>query len=627
MPDLYSQLSDITLLRRAWHLARHYSRSHFIADAYRYSDFAYRLDDRLRHISQSLALQTYHPSPPLKIDIPKSTLSVRPGTVLEIEDMIVLFAITLSIARQLDRKLPDSVYSWRVKENSDEIFKDIEILRLPFLKGETIRRQIDISESWYEQWPEFIEEMEYAYEKQGYTFLVISDIAAYFENLDLKVLRDILVSHLPKQIRIINFLVTMLEYWAWPAVHGSYSPRGIPQGNAVSSFLGNIYLLPLDEAFTSFGKSHDIKYFRYMDDVKVFAKEKMAARESLFLMNEKLRSLRLNIQGAKTRILEGPDLRSEFFDPELAAVNKLIDQIRRKRTITAKQRDEFQKMLWRYVQSIGGRKGVIKDRAFRLFRRLITAYTLIKHSGLVRHVIEQMERNPDARLSDKWINYIRFLRGNQKVAAQRIAALLAKERELFPFQQASLLMALRYLLILEPETWSQVWRLSRLRSINWNTRRQAALLLSMKGLGRIGLSWSRQAFEKEDNVEVKRAWIQCLTQLPREELEELSRSLTLSVHSKIQRLGQYFDGLLSDETYGLAQIESIFREGREDILIDRLYALEVLAKSRSRKVQSALLSNISNGQIKYSRPLLKGRLNEIGQQIKKELGGEQLGLL
>lgn len=627
MPDLYSQLSDIPLLRRAWHLARHYSRSHFIADAYRYSDFAYRLDDRLRHISQSLALGTFHPSPPLKIDIPKSTLSVRPGTVLEIEDMIVLFAVTLSIARQLDKKLPRSVYSWRVKDNSDELFHDLEILKMPFLKGETIRKRIDISEAWYEQWPQFVEEMEYAYEKEGYSFLVISDIAAYFENLDLKVLRDILVSHLPKQIRIINFLVAMLEYWAWPAVHGAYSPRGIPQGNVVSSFLGNIYLLPLDEGFTLFGKSHNIKYFRYMDDVKVFAKEKSVARESLFLMNEKLRSLRLNIQGAKTRILEGPELRSELFDPELDVVNKLIDQIRRIQTLTTKQRDEFQKKLWRHMQGIRERKTVIKDRSFRLFRRLITAYTLLKNPGLVRHVVEQMERNPDARLSDKWVSYIRHLRGNQKVAAQRIAAMLAKERELFPFQQASLIIALRYLLILEPETWSQVWRLSRLRSVNWNTRQQAALLLSMKDLGRNGLTWTRRAFEKENNIEVKRAWTQCLTQLPREELEQFSRSLTLSIHSKLQRLGHFFDGLLSDESYGLAQIESIFRESREDILIDRLYVLEVLSKSKSRKVHSALLANISNNQIKYSRALLKSRLNAIGQQIKLEVGGEQLGLL
>jgi hypothetical protein len=123
-----------------------------------------------------------------------------------------------------------------------------------------------------------------------------------------------------------------------------------------------------------------------------------------------------------------------------------------------------------------------------------------------------------------------------------IATLLGKERELFPFQQASLLMALRYFLIIDPETWSQIWRLSRLRSINWNTRRQAARLLSMKDLGRNGLAWAMQAFEKEDNVEVKRAWIQCLTQLPREELEQLSRSFTLSIHSKLQRPGQFLMG-------------------------------------------------------------------------------------
>jgi hypothetical protein len=149
----------------------------------------------------------------------------------------------------------------------------------------------------------------------------------------------------------------------------------------------------------------------------------------------------------------------------------------------------------------------------------------------------------------------------------------------------------------------------------------------MKDLGRTGIAWTKQAFEKEDNVEVKRAWIQCLTQLPREELEQFARSLTLSVHGKLQRLGQFLDGLLSDEPFGLVQIESIFREGREDILIDRLYALEVLSKSRSRKVQSALLVKISSNQLKYSRPLLKGRLNAIGQQLKIELGGEQLELL
>lgn len=627
MQELYSQLADLSLLRRAWHLARHHSRKHFIADPYRYADFAYRLDDRLRQISRSLAHHTYHPTPTLNIDIPKSTLSVRPGTVLEIEDLIVLFAIILLIAGPLDKKLPPSVYSWRLKENSKELFHDIDILKLPFLKGETIRSRIDISEEWYQQWPEFVEDMEYTFEKEGYTFLVLSDIAAYFENLDLTLLRNILISHLPKQLRIINFLIRLLEYWAWPAVHGAYSPRGIPQGNIVSSFLGNIYLLPLDEKFVRFGRRYDIRYFRYMDDVKVFAKEKSVARDSLFLMNEELRSLRLNIQGAKTRILEGDDVRAELFHQELDAVNEKVRKITRVKNLTVNQRQSFHKELWAYAKSLGGRKRVYKDKSFRLFRRLITAYTSIRHPALLPTVLSQMEQNPDARLSDKCITYIKCLRGNQSAASKRLAVLLTKEQELFPFQQASLIIALRYALSLEASSWGMIWRLATLRTVHWHTRRQAVLLLSMKQLDRGGLASAKRAFEKENNIEVKRAWVHCLTQLPRVDLEKVAHSLAFSLHTKLQRLGQFLDGLLTEEQLGLAEVESIFKDNREDILIDRLYALEVLAKSMHRKVRERLLSKLTNNQIQFSRQLLKGRIEALRAQIKSDLGGEQLGFL
>jgi len=47
-PDLFSTLSDFSLLLRAWHLARNDSRNDFMFDPYRYSDFGFRLDDHLR---------------------------------------------------------------------------------------------------------------------------------------------------------------------------------------------------------------------------------------------------------------------------------------------------------------------------------------------------------------------------------------------------------------------------------------------------------------------------------------------------------------------------------------------------------------------------------------------------
>ncbi len=302
--DLYSKLSDIQLLRRAWHLARDDSRDDFMFDPYRYADFAFRLEDYLQGLSQSLKDMSYHPKPLLTIDAPKSDLSVRPGSLLSIEDKIVLLAIATLIAPPLDKKLPANVYSWRVKNNAKdkELFRDIEILKFPFLKSTTIRKRLSLVESWYAMWPRFQGDSIYAYETEGYNFMVLSDIVAYFENIDLKLLRDLLMQHLPHQERIINFLFKLLEYWAWQGADGRLVARGIPQGNEVSSFLGNIYLLPLDQALVAQEKKGQIKYLRYMDDTKIFAKDRKAAREALFLMNDRLRSLRLNIQGAKTRI-------------------------------------------------------------------------------------------------------------------------------------------------------------------------------------------------------------------------------------------------------------------------------------------------------------------------------------
>jgi len=86
--DFYDKLADLSLLRRAWHLARNDSRTDFMFDPYRFSDFAFHLDDHLNGIARSLKLGSYHPKPLQTIDVPKSSLSVRPGSVLSIEDKI-----------------------------------------------------------------------------------------------------------------------------------------------------------------------------------------------------------------------------------------------------------------------------------------------------------------------------------------------------------------------------------------------------------------------------------------------------------------------------------------------------------------------------------------------------------
>ena len=107
----------------------------------------------------------------------------------------------------------------------------------------------------------------------------------------------------------------------------------IPQGNFVSSFLGNLFLLPLDEMFVEFEKEHDCKYFRYMDDVRIFAKKIEDARLSVFKMDRQLRLIHLNVQTAKTKILDHKigEISNELIDERVDDLSRIIDRIQKKK--------------------------------------------------------------------------------------------------------------------------------------------------------------------------------------------------------------------------------------------------------------------------------------------------------
>jgi len=419
--------------------------------------------------------------------------------------------------------------------------------------------------------------------------------------------------------------VDILEYWTWPAIHGASAPQGIPQGNGVSNFLGNIYLLPMDHAFMSLAKRLKVKYFRYMDDVKVFAKDVSSARKALFVMNEELRGLRLNIQGAKTRILQGTELREELFDKRRDAIELVIKKIQDKETLSNTEREQYAKELKVQLRLVKGRRGVIRDKELRLFRRLITGFTLLRHSEMVRIVLDQLGRNPDARLLNSAVRYLRVQHRNRLMIVDKLVEYLTKRGELFPYQQAHFLMTLRYMRNIPIEAWKEARRQIRLKNAHWYVRQQAALLLGQKNLAKHELNALKGVYEKEKNVyekekntEVKKALVHALAQFPRPDQEKVFRSLVFSADPKLQRLGRFCHGLLFDEDKGTEQLNSIFNEFREEILLDRLFEVEILSKARSTDVRANLLRNLRQIRQQVNRPLLRERIGKITENLQNE---------
>jgi hypothetical protein len=183
------------------------------------------------------------------------------------------------------------------------LFHESDAIALPFLKSSTIRRYLDPFSPWYGQWPKFDELSRAAFQHDGFRFMATSDIAAYFENIHLELLRDLQNDLLPNEQKIINLFMSAFAAWTYDTIHGKRYLRGIPQGSQISSFFGNIFLKTIDNAFVEFEQKREAKYFRYMDDIRIFTKDYATVRNAIILLDLQSRTLHLNLQTAKTRIL------------------------------------------------------------------------------------------------------------------------------------------------------------------------------------------------------------------------------------------------------------------------------------------------------------------------------------
>lgn len=621
--SLYKKVYDMNILRRAWHLARSDSRTDFIKDPFRNEDFAFSLEKNLQSISDALKKEEYHPNTLLYIDVPKSTLSVRPGSKISIEDKIVLFAITILIAPRLDKELPQSVYSYRLKKEFDKntLFKDIEFLKFPFLKEKTIRREVVIFEQWYGQYPKFIEDSIYAFEEEGYNYLTLSDITSYFENINLNLLHDTLLAYLPMNHKIVNLLCSLLRYWTWPTVYGFDIARGIPQGNEVSSFLGNIYLLQLDKELEKFCKNRDAKYFRYMDDIKIFSKEEYIAREAIFTMNDALRKLHLNIQGSKTAILEAENIPKELFDHRMERVNRIIEDTQNnKKNIDSNTRKKYVDKLIAEYKNVKGRRKIIQGKELSLYKRILTAFMLLNASYMIKGILRQLPKNPDARLTERAVIYFKHMPRNYKVISEQLIDFLRSPINTFSYQKANIISVFRYFNEISNEIVKYCRNILNKKGEHWYVRVQCALLLSSLQLKTRSLKSLLKIYRNEKNVELKRAMIPGLCQLEKDDLNEFLQELINENDKKIYSIGRMLTSLYKNyKNKAMEEIDNIFRNYDENILIDSFYKIDIIKHCKNPIVRKNLSIRLKKVQKKAKKKHLKERADYIVNFLKKSI--------
>jgi hypothetical protein len=306
MADL-DQLRHPDSLRRAWRWIRSNPdaayKSYFRS---LYQHFAIAEGALLDDLADRLRRDIYEPEVACKLYHPKSSGILRPISLLSVEDQVVYQAATNLIAEKLQPRV--------VKRYNKQVFG-------PLYAGKS-------SPWFYRRWSDgyraFNEAARHAF-VDGFIYTASFDLTACYDSLDHRVLRHFL-GKLGLDPSFCQKFSAWLEKWT-ATERGIFHNHGIPQGPLSSGLVSEVVLAHFDELKL---KGVDFRYFRYVDDIRLFAKNEYDLRRLLVSLDLLSKDVGLFPQSAKISIHRVQDIEAELktvsTPPEASIAAHFTDQ-------------------------------------------------------------------------------------------------------------------------------------------------------------------------------------------------------------------------------------------------------------------------------------------------------------
>jgi len=248
-----------------------------------YYAYEIAIDDNLNDLSKRLKGGSYQVNSPTRIYIPKPSGLQRPITLLSLEDQIIWQAIANIFAEKLkDRRKAvelKSVYSNIIESDKNKIF---------------------FVQDWHYSYRLLQEKIKKYFDK-GFRWVAHFDLAAFYDTI----CHDLLMKTVfPKggENDFSKKVTDWLQKWSSDKLSGLHK-HGIPQGPVASNFLGECFLLPIDEAL-----SKEFRYLRYVDDIRLFASSEPDAQKAATVLEVLCRERGLIPQGEKHAIKKAKSL-------------------------------------------------------------------------------------------------------------------------------------------------------------------------------------------------------------------------------------------------------------------------------------------------------------------------------
>ncbi|HSE60980.1 MAG TPA: RNA-directed DNA polymerase [Candidatus Saccharimonadales bacterium] len=259
------------------------SGMNFVRYPYELELFSRQQDGELERIKVALEGSTYIPKPCSLANVPKGKGAVRPGAILTIEDQVAYTMLVDSIYPQLHSEMAnlqgvsDFAYQLQPQDHADTWFKH-----------------------QFTCWNDF-KNQSLAKIANGHQFVVVTDVTGCYENIDLNLLiADLRRIGAPEET--VSQIRKMLKKWS------QVGTKGLPQGVSASHLLAKLYMSGVDVEMRNAGYTQ----FRFVDDIRIFCNSIPEAKKALMALTDILRRRGLNLQSAKSKILQADEARLEI---------------------------------------------------------------------------------------------------------------------------------------------------------------------------------------------------------------------------------------------------------------------------------------------------------------------------
>ncbi|WFU73831.1 RNA-directed DNA polymerase [Bradyrhizobium sp. CB2312] len=291
----FSQVFDQGNLLRAyrWILSNPepFFKGHFRAA---YSDYALSSEANLKFLKRQISQERFTPTPASKLYLPKTSGILRPISLLTVNDQIAYQAVANLVAEAVFRKTRA-----RYRTNVFQHLYAGKSSRFFYLK-------------WQDSYRAYASYVR-SYYHAGYQYVASFDLTAFYDTIDHHVLRTLL-----RDLRIdhdtVDFLMRCLREWTCATWSDGRKPiyheHGIPQGPLSSGIISEVVLRHIDDA--GLRSVRDIRYLRYVDDIKITAKSEDALRRRLVTLDLAAKEIGLFPQSSKIAIRKISDPAEEI---------------------------------------------------------------------------------------------------------------------------------------------------------------------------------------------------------------------------------------------------------------------------------------------------------------------------